>query len=158
MRFALSIACAGVASVSLLTNAAAQEIPVISSVAVTGTAGPNFGLIIEGSGFGAGEKHVIYPYTGDSAYFKFIDMHPRAARAHARGVGYIEWSAGYAGKKVTDPVTLNYISWSDTQIVFSGLAGEYGQNGFILTSGDKFEVIVSAPTGTAKARYVGTVP
>jgi hypothetical protein len=37
-------------------------------------------------------------------------------------------------------VTLNHVSWSDTQIVFSGFGGEYGRNGFILSSGGKAEV------------------
>lgn len=74
------------------------------------------------------------------------------------GAKYIYWSAGYAGAKLTDPVTLNYQSWSDSQIVFSGFAGQYDQNGYVLTSGDQFEVRVSAPTGTAKASYFGIVP
>lgn len=138
--------------------AAAQSVPVITSVTITGSPGQSFGLTITGSGFGSGKKNVSYPYVGDSEYFHFIDMHPVAAGSGAPRIAHINWSAGYGSKRLSDPVTLDYMVWTDTEIQFCGFYGQYGQNGFVMTSGDTFEIKISAPTGTAKAIYIGKVP
>jgi hypothetical protein len=149
---------AGIAGVMLASAAAAQSAPVILSVTTTGTPGQSFGLIITGTGFGSGPKKVSYPYFGDTKYFLFIDKHPINDGPGTRRSGYVSWDAGFQNAKVSDPVTLDYMVWNDTEIQFCGFYGDYGQNGWIMTSGDKFEIKIMGPDGSGKVIYVGTVP
>ena len=96
------------------------------------------------------------PYYGDTKYFRFIDKHPTNDGPHTPR-SYVDWSAGFENAKTSDPVTLDYMVWNDTEIQFCGFYGEYGQNGYIMTSGDKFEVKITGPDGS-KTTYIGTVP
>jgi hypothetical protein len=159
MRFSFRRrACAaGVSAIILACGAAAaQSAPVILSVTITGSVGQSFGLDIVGTGFGSGPKNVAYPYYGDTKFFRFIDKHPNDD-GPGTPRGHVDWSAGHQNAKMSDPVTLDYMIWNDTEIQFCGFYGEYGQNGYIMTSGDKFEVKITRSDGS-KAIYIGTVP
>jgi len=156
-RYRACLGCVG-ALVLACGAAAAQSGPVITSVTMTGSTGQNFGLIIQGSGFGSGPKNVTYPFYGDTVHFRFINMHPNTARPHTQEGAYIRWSAGHGSGSGADPVTLDYMIWNDTEIQFCGFYGEYGQNGFVMTSGDKFEIKISGADGATKATYFGTAP
>ncbi|NNM87768.1 MAG: hypothetical protein HKL95_04540, partial [Phycisphaerae bacterium] len=53
-----------------------------------------------------------------------------------------------------DPVTANVSSWTNTQIVISGLAGAYGLDGWIINPGDALAVdVANVPTGVAAAVF-----
>jgi hypothetical protein len=148
---------AGLAAVMLACGAvAAQSAPVILNVTITGAPGQSFGLVITGTGFGTGPKNVSYPYYGDTRFFRFIDKHP-TNDGPGTPRSYVDWSAGFENAKMSDPVTLDYMVWNDTEIQFCGFYGEYGQNGYIMTSGDKFEVKITGADGS-HAIYMGTVP
>ena len=48
------------------------------------------------------------------------------------------WGPGWNGQGLTDTVTFNYKSWTNTQIVIGGFGGAYGTDGFIATKGDPY--------------------
>jgi hypothetical protein len=78
------------------------------------------------------------PYTGDSNYIELIDT-------SAGG-----WAAGHSGAGVTLAVS----SWTNTQIVLSGLSGAYGTHGWCIKPGDQLSVQVwNAQTGHGPAVY-----
>jgi hypothetical protein len=103
--------------------------PQITSVTFSG-AGSNLQMRIVGSGFGNAPTNM--PFTGDLNQFIFGDF-----STHSGG-GSSLFEAGGAlwGVRQPDAVTLNYVSWSDTEIVISGFAGAYGQGNAILQNGD----------------------
>jgi hypothetical protein len=86
----------------------AQVSLAISSVQVTGSSG-DYTVTVDGSGFGP--SPVSLPYTGDTGYFRIGDM---------AQFGHGEW--GYTG----DANQLTYQSWSDSQIVVSGVGAAPG--------------------------------
>ena len=78
------------------------------------------------------------PYTGDSNYIELIDT-------TAGG-----WAAGHSGAGVT----LGVSSWTNAQIVLSGLSGAYGTHGWCIKPGDQLSVQVwNAQTGHGPAVY-----
>lgn len=85
--------------------------PVIKKVALSG-AGANLQMVITGHGFGASPSGI--PGTGRQASFIFIDF--TAANNNT------PWAAG----STLDSVPLNYVSWSDTQVVVNGFGPGYG--------------------------------
>jgi hypothetical protein len=91
-------------------------------------------MTIAGSGFGNTPSGV--PGSTDIPYFQFLDW--RAVD------GY---SAGYEGQGYTDTLTLNYASWSNTQIVINGFGSEYGDNGWTAKRGDPYIITVFEPPG-----------
>jgi len=107
--------------------------PKIKSVALSGS-GQSLHMVITGSGFGNAPQGV--PGNTVIPYFQFLDW--KAANG---------FSAGYTGQGYTDTVTLNYVSWSDTQIVIDGFGGQYGQNGYTVASGDPFIITQFTPPG-----------
>ncbi len=107
--------------------------PKIKSATLSGS-GQTLHMVITGSGFGRAPQGV--PGNTVIPYFQFLDW--RAVNS---------FSAGYTGQGYTDTVTLNYASWSDTQIVIDGFGGQYGQDGYSIASGDPFIITLFAPPG-----------
>jgi len=103
--------------------------PAISSVAFSGS-GQTLVMTISGSGFGSAPPGV--PGVANTHYFAFGDF-----RSH-RGKGSSWFSAGNSSFGVwrPDAVMLNYVSWSDTEIVINGFGGAYGLDGAMVESGD----------------------
>jgi hypothetical protein len=109
--------------------------PHIGSVAFSGE-GRHFHMIVRGKGFGSAP--VAMPYTGDLNCFSFIDF-----RTHCNGASSL-FEAGASRWQHGSPnsLTLNYQSWSDTEIVINGFSGSYGQGCNALTNGDPVTIIV----------------
>jgi len=103
--------------------------------------GQNARLVVNGSGFGA--PPVSMPFTGDICCnaFYFYDITN-------------VWTAGHGG----DGVTINYASWSDTQIVVDGFAGCYGCNNWVDNPGDAIEIGMKNLATGQPAYWDGTVP
>jgi hypothetical protein len=91
---------------------------VISSVSATGS-GQNLIVTINGSGFGAAPS--VVGADGVSPYLLLTDFN-----VHAPFTDGYTWNAGFCGANDCDGVTVNYASWSDTQIVIDGFGGSYG--------------------------------
>ncbi len=106
----------------------AAAIPQITSVSFSGS-GQNLKIIVQGSGFG--NAPVTMPFTGDLNYFIFDD-----ARTQCGGGSTLFEAGTTAWGHRTDSVTLNYESWSDTEIVIDGFAGTYGQGCATVENGD----------------------
>lgn len=90
----------------------------ISSITASGT-GQNLIVTINGSGFGPAPS--VVGTNADSPYFLFTEFNVNAPNTY----GYT-WNAGFCGANNCDGVTVNYTSWSDSQIVISGFGGAYG--------------------------------
>jgi translation initiation factor IF-1 len=90
-------------------------------------------ITINGSDFGTQAA-----YTGDSNYIELVDS------------SGTPWNAGHG----TSAVTLAVSSWTNTQIVLSGLSGAYGTNGWCISPGDQLSVEVwNAQSGKGPAVY-----
>ena len=112
-----------------------QAAPFISSVS---TISPSQIQTITISGIGFGAQAA---YNGDSAYLRVTDL--------TGG-----WEAGYG----SDTVTTNVTSWTDHQIVISGLTGKYGVLGCTLNPGDEVQVDVwNVPSLGGPASYTTSV-
>jgi hypothetical protein len=85
-------------------------------------------LKITGSCFGT-RKTVS---GADTAYFRISDL-------------TAGWNACWTGDPGTDLVTCKISSWANTTIIFSGFTSNYGNNGWIITSGDHMEIQVWNP-------------
>jgi hypothetical protein len=110
-------------------------LPIITSVS---TINPTQTQTITISGQRFGQQN---PYNGDSQYLSVKDLTRN-------------WAAGYTGCGVT----LNVTSWSDTQIVISGFAGQYGAGSYTLHSGDSIQIQVwNVPYLTGPATYTTTI-
>jgi uncharacterized protein (TIGR03437 family) len=104
--------------------------PRITSVQLSGT-GQNLQIVVKGSGFGSAP--MAMPFTGDLNYFWFLDFQSQ----HRFEAGSQRWNV--VGP---DSVSLNYASWSDSQIVIAGFAGTYGQGSAIYQAGDAIAVAI----------------
>ena len=101
--------------------------PQITAVTFSGS-GQNLQIIVQGSGFG--NAPVAMPFTGNLNYFAFVSP-------------AVFWAGGGCwGQGSPCSVTLNYQSWSDTEIVINGFAGSYGQGGATLQSGDPVDIVI----------------
>jgi hypothetical protein len=105
---------------------------------------------IDGSGFG---QHA--PYTGSTSFIELSDL--------TGG-----WNAGWhePGSPYSDTVTLRIASWTDSQIVVGGLAGDYGavfdsggyHHDFNLNPGDQIRIRVwNAQSSSGPAIFLLTV-
>jgi hypothetical protein len=105
---------------------------------------------IEGSGFG---QHA--PYTGCTSFIELADL---------TGA----WNAGWQepGSPYSDNITLMIVSWTDSEIVVGGLAGDYGavfdaggsHYDWNLKSGDQVRIrIWNAQTSSGPAVFLRTV-
>jgi serine/threonine protein kinase len=83
---------------------------------------------ITGCGFGTGNT----TSGADSAYFRISDL-------------TAGWNACSTRDPGTDSVTCDVSSWTNTTIVFSGFAGDYGQYTWVVAKGDKIRVQVWNP-------------
>ena len=104
----------------------------VSVVPLAGTSN-NWTITINGSGFGTRSGY----NNNDSPYLAIQD-------------NTTHFNAGFSD----DPVTANVSSWTNTQIVISGLAGAYGTNGWVINPGDTLLVdVANVPTGVAAAAF-----
>ena len=95
-----------------------KGLPKITQVTATGT-GQAVTLTITGSGFGPAPA-VVGGY-GNSPYLAVSDYN-----ATLPGTDGYPFNAGFCGQNNCDGVTVNYVSWTDTQIVLGGFGGGYG--------------------------------
>jgi hypothetical protein len=82
-------------------------------------------VLIRGRGFGA-----LRPYQNRSNAYIMISNLTR------------DWNAGYKAGRFNDLVTLDVGLWTNTQIIVTGFAGPYGQNGWVVKAGDRLRVQV----------------
>jgi hypothetical protein len=114
--------------------------PKIKSVTFSGS-GATLKITITGTGFGAAPAGV--PGTVDIPYLNFLDWNVKAP-----GQFNVPWGAGWAAQGLSDTVTLNYASWTDTQIVINGFGGAYGSNGLTVSANDPYVIWLWQPPGT----------
>lgn len=131
----------------------------VASVAsvVLGGSGPDTSITVNGSGFpppttlidGEVTPVTTFPFTGVVNEFAFQDV------THG-------WSAGWTNPphpSHPNTVTVQYTSWSSTQITTTGFAGDYGQQyGFVVQPGDSVEVCIYDSAGNQLACASTTVP
>jgi len=130
------------------------DTPSITAVQFSGT-GQNLHITVLGSGFGSAP--VAMPYTGDLDHFYFEDDRTPCSGAALFNAGWTFW--GHAPPSV---VTLQYASWSDTEIEISGFSGQYGQGCATVDAGDPVAIGVfnsgAAGPGGAQTAWGGFVP
>jgi eukaryotic-like serine/threonine-protein kinase len=92
---------------------------------------------ITGGCFGTGKTAA----GTDTAYFRVSDL-------------TAGWNACWTGDPNTDFITCSLSSWTNQKITFSGFAGEYGQNGYVIADGDHIRIEVWNPqSGKGPAAY-----
>jgi hypothetical protein len=128
--------------------------PQITSVDFTGS-GQTLQITIHGSGFGPAPGAM--PFTGDLNNLTFGDF-----RTHCGGSALFEAGGARWGIGSHDPVTLHYVSWSDTTIQIAGFSGQYGQGCASVQSGDPVTIEIwnsndAGNTGPQTA-WCGTLP
>lgn len=97
-------------------------------------------IVIKGTGFGT-----MQAYNGDSCCLEFTMTNENCGNT---------WQAGKTGELVT----LDVKHWSDKKIEVTGFTGEYGQNCWVLNSGDPIDIQVwNAQTLDGPANWSGTV-
>lgn len=134
----------------------ASGTPRISSVEFSG-AGQSLHITIYGSGFGPAPTGVPsypggQPFIGDTNNLKVTDW---AYHAFAGGGGNgVEFTAGNSGSATT----LDYESWTDTEIQIAGFAGAYGSDEMIVRSGDPLGITVQSTSTGRKTAWGGTMP
>ncbi len=104
--------------------------PKITKVTFSGS-GATLQITITGTGFGAAPAGV--PGTTDIPYLEYLEWGVKDPMQYN-----YPWGAGWNGQGLTDTVTFNYKSWTNTQIVIGGFGGAYGTDGFIATKGDPY--------------------
>ncbi len=122
------------------SGASTPAAPAITDVTLTGPAqGASPTITITGSGFGSNQ-----PYTGISGNPGYVVVQDVTAGWQAGGIG--------------GPVVVSVSSWSDGQIVLSGLGGAFGSAGHVLSPNDQLSVTVYNPTtGAASPPFGVTV-
>lgn len=113
--------------------------PVITSVSFSGS-GAATHITISGHGFGAAPTGV--PGTGNTPFLNFVQYNVKTPMQYN-----YPWGAGWAAQGISDTATLDYTSWTDTQIVVSGFAGAYGTNGFVTLKHDPYFIWLWTPPG-----------
>lgn len=130
--------------------------PQISSVDFSG-GGQSLHITIDGSGFGPAPPGVPHapggpPFTGDTNNLKVSDWAYHAFAGN--GGNGVEFAAGNSGSATT----LDYESWTDTQIQIEGFAGAYGSDGMVVRSGDPLGLTVQSTNTGRKTAWGGSVP
>jgi hypothetical protein len=101
-------------------------------------------ITFNGSGFGTGGPA---GFTGNSAIFEFQDL--------TQG-----WNAG--DSNISTAVTVQFGTWSDTQVTIHGFGGAFGQGSFVLKAGDQVSVALANPQtglwGSAQAAVSSVRP
>jgi hypothetical protein len=130
------------------------DTPSITAVQFSG-AGQNLHITVRGSGFGSAP--VAMPYTGDLDHFFFEDDRTPCSGGALFNAGWTFW-----GELPASVVTLQYASWSDTEIQISGFSGQYGQGCATVEAGDPIAVAVfnsaAVGPGGAQTAWGGVVP
>ena len=124
-----------------------KNTPVIDSIARAGS-GASLTLTISGSGFGPAPAGIGNEFN--SPYFVFTDYN-----AQLPGTDGFPWNAGYCGANDCNAVTVNIVSWSDSQIVMDGFGSMYG-NDWVVNPHDAFCVGVWSSQSTSDGTTGGT--
>lgn len=124
----------------------AKTTPRITGVAFTGT-GPTLQITVTGRGFGPPIAAV-----GSTTNSPFLVV--SSFNAAAPYIDGWPWNAGFCGAGECDGVTVNYVSWSDTQIVLGGFGSSYGNN-WQVGSGDPVCIGVWPSTSTSNGTTGG---
>lgn len=128
--------------------------PRIYSVVFSGK-GANLHITINGTGFGKAPAGV--PCSDcDTEYFRFGDY----AYHSFSGACGVCFEAGNTTSGGSTSITMNYHSWSNTQIVLTGFAGTYGQGGMVVNHGDPVAIDVWSTNGSGllATAWSGTLP
>ena len=72
------------------------------------------------------------PFTGNLNFFSFGDFRTHCNRSSSL---FVAGNTGW-GKVSSTPVTVNYSSWSDREIVINGFSGSYGEGCATVQDGD----------------------
>jgi len=96
----------------------ARGVAKISAITTSGS-GQNLVITITGSGFGPAPAGI--GTNADSPFLVVTDFNAQAPYSNG-----FPWNAGYCGGSDCDGVTVNYASWSNTQIVINGFGSSYG--------------------------------
>src|ERR1700742_3336554 len=122
--------------------------PEIDSVTRSGS-GAYLTLTITGQGFGPAPSGIGNDFS--SPFFVFTDWN-----AELPGTDGFPWNAGFCGQNDCNEVLVDIASWTDTQIVMSGIGANYG-NDWIVNPKDAFCVGVwssqSTSDGTTGGNY-----
>ena len=121
--------------------------PIIDSIVRSG-GGATLSLTITGSGFGPAPAGLGNEFN--SPFFVFTDYN-----AELPGTDGFPWNAGYCGANDCNAVTVNFSSWSDTQIVMTGFGSMYG-NDWIVNPRDAFCVGIWSSQNTGDGTTGGT--
>jgi hypothetical protein len=97
-------------------------------------------VTITGRCFGTGNAFS----NEDNAYFAIID-NTYPARTYPAGATSWDACSNIIAFVGTDAVTCDVSSWTNTSITFSGFEGNYGENNWIVHSGDSLVVSVWNP-------------
>lgn len=112
-----------------------------SSVQITGVelwaSGQNLIINVHGSGFGSQPWTGNNGYSGDINFFEFIDY-----RTHCGASSSLFNAGGARFGNGQDAVSLNYESWSDSDIYISAFGSGYGQGCATYQTGDPITVAV----------------
>ena len=111
--------------------------PTITGVTATPTGANNWGLTIQGSGFGSQP-----PFNGTSPDLSLVDP-----------------TSGFSALYTGDSITGNVTSWTDSSIQISDLGGTYGQGAYVIQPGDQLDLTVLNPqTGSVSNLFQITTP
>ena len=113
--------------------------PAITSVAFSGK-GASTTITVTGTGFGEAPGGV--PGTGNIPYLNFVQYSIKNPMQYN-----YPWGAGWQAQGINDNVTLKYTSWTNTKIVISGFAGDYGMDGFVTVKNDPYFIWLWTPPG-----------
>jgi len=135
--------------------------PQVSSVLLTGS-GANLHIKILGSGFGSTPPPNVpgslngTPYVGFTTNLRFSDYAGRIPQATQS----VAFRAGYENpvNKSTDPISVSYAYWSDTEIDLGGFEGQYGSNNLVVESGDPIAITIWSTANSLATAWGGYVP
>jgi len=135
--------------------------PQISTVLFSGD-GANLNIAILGSGFGSSPPANVPAFSASSSYIGFtsnLRLGDYAGR-FPQATASVDFRAGFQNPAngVTDPVSIQYISWSDSQIVLGGFGSEYGSNSLTVQSGDPVTITVWSTSSGLATAWGGYVP
>ena len=139
----------------------ASNTPQISAVLFSGT-GANLQITVLGSGFGSTPPSGVpssasgTPYLGLTSNLSIGDYAGRISQKTQS----VSFRAGFINPAngAQDPVTVNYLTWSDSQIDLGGFGGQYGSNPYTVLSGDPISIVVWSTTNNLATGWGGYVP
>jgi hypothetical protein len=135
--------------------------PHISAVLFSGS-GANLNIAILGSGFGNTPPSGVpssssgTPYVGLTSNLRIGDYAGRISQETQS----VTFRAGFQNPVdgAQDPVTIQYLDWSDSEIDLGGFGGQYGTGAYTIEGGDPISVIVWSTSSNLATGWGGYVP